>query len=128
MIFREQAVAIKLFPETFVGRQWSDFLHEVQDCLDVDRPSLVLDCSRLAHLDRHSALLLLRCLEEAMKRNGDVRLAGVSPPVRTALKMMEADMLFQFFETTAEAVASFQRRAAGLALREREQDASESAA
>jgi hypothetical protein len=53
--------------------------------------------------------LLLCCLEEAMKRNGDVRLAALRPDVLAALKSAEVDSLFQCFETIGDAVESFHR-------------------
>ena len=37
---------------------------------------MVLDCSNVRQLDRAGIQVLLRCLEEAMKRNGDVKLGG----------------------------------------------------
>src|SRR5580698_10660516 len=101
-MLQERVVAVRHFPETFVGRQRSDFFREIRTCLDVDRPCLVLDCSQLVQMDGQTILLLLCCLEEAMKRNGDVRLAGVSSQATVALKAADADILFRFFETTAD--------------------------
>jgi anti-sigma B factor antagonist len=109
-MIRERVVTVRHFPETLSDRQISDFFSEIKRCLDVDRPCLVLDCSQLSQMDKHIVLLLLDCLEEAMKRNGDVRLAGVSPQARAALKATHADALFILSETVADAIASFQRR------------------
>jgi anti-anti-sigma regulatory factor len=110
-MIRERVVAVRHLPENFTGRQIADFFGEVSSCLDLDRPCLVLDCSQLARMDKQIVLLLLRCLEEAMKRNGDVRLAGVSPVVKDELKAADAEILFRSFETTNDAIASFHRRA-----------------
>ncbi|HEY1806420.1 MAG TPA: STAS domain-containing protein [Terracidiphilus sp.] len=71
------------------------------------RPGLVLDCSRLSQMDKPVLYLLLSCLEEAMKRNGDARLAAVSPSALMTLKLIEADRLFQIFASSADAVSSF---------------------
>ena len=128
MMSQQRVVVVKHLPEAFTGRQRSHFFCEIKNCLDVDRPCLVLDCSRLERIDKHTILLLLCCLEEAMKRNGDVRLAGISHEARAALKAAEADILFQFFDTTADAVASFRRRATAFPLRDHTRDTSESAA
>jgi anti-anti-sigma regulatory factor len=117
----KQMVAVKQLPVKFSGRQRSEFFREMKGCLDRDRPYLVLDCSRLAHMDRPVILLLLCCLEEAMKRNGDVRLVGVSPQARAALQAAEADILFGFYDTNVDAVASFRRRAGGFTLRDNQQ-------
>jgi anti-anti-sigma regulatory factor len=58
-------------------------------------------------LDRPAIQLLLCCLEEAIKRNGDVKLAAVPPGARSALKLTGVDRLFEMFDTNAEAVNSF---------------------
>ena len=74
-----------------------------------DRPRVVLDCSNLLECDESVVLLLLRCLEEAMKRNGDVKLAAVGPAAARALESTGAKRLFEIFETTAIAAESFHR-------------------
>jgi len=79
-------------------------------------------------MNRQIVFILLSCLEEAMKRNGDVRLAAVSPQAKAALKATGADILFKFFETTEDAVASFQRPAINLPFRANESFSNESAA
>lgn len=127
-MLRERIVVVRHIPETFTGREITSLFKELKGYLDVDRPCLVLDCSQLGHLNRQIVFILLSCLEEAMKRNGDVRLAAVSPQAKAALKATGADILFRFFETTADAVASFQRRAITMPSRGSEQYSNESAA
>jgi anti-anti-sigma factor len=111
MTHQERTITVKQFPETSTARQRSAFFRAIKSCLDVDRPRLVLDCSKLTQIDNSTILVLLCCLEEAMKRNGDVRLTMVSPKVKAALKAAEADVLFRFFETNDEAITSFRPRA-----------------
>jgi anti-sigma B factor antagonist len=118
MAFQKQTVAVEQLPEKFSGKQRSKFFGEIMRHLNMDRPCLVIDCSKLIQMDRQIILLLLCCLEEAMKRNGDVRLAGASAQSRAALQAAGAETLFSFYETSAEAVASFQRRAVGFPHRE----------
>lgn len=117
---QERAVIVKQLPELLFDRQRSTFFNEVKGCLDVNRPCLVLDCSRLTQIDTKTIHLLLCCLEEAMKRNGDARLAEVSPKVRAAMKIAGADALFRFFATSAEAIRSFDRHANGFGPRDYE--------
>jgi len=83
--------------------------NDLERCINVDRPAVVLDCSTLRVLDRPTLHLLLCCLEEAMKRNGDVRLAALRPEVRSVLHSTGVDFLFQCFETVSEAVESYRR-------------------
>jgi anti-anti-sigma regulatory factor len=112
MILQERTVTVKQLPETLPGRQRRAFFEAITSCLDFDRPCLVLDCSKLLQIDKQTVHLLLCCLEEAMKRNGDVRLSGVSFSVKVALEAADAAVLFRFFETNDDAIASFARRAA----------------
>ena len=52
--------------------------------------------------------MLLHCLEEAMKRDGDLKLAAVSPASAIILELMRVDRVFEVFETPEEAARSFQ--------------------
>jgi hypothetical protein len=47
-----------------------------------------------------------------MKRNGDARLASVSPTAQATLKVIGADRLFQIFPSNADAVNSFYQNSA----------------
>jgi len=60
-------------------------------------------------LDSAGIEMLLRCMEEAMKRNGDVKLAAVSPQVTVILELTRVDRLFEIFENPSDAVESFHR-------------------
>ena len=71
------------------------------------RPYLVLDCSNIRHMDNSVVRLLLHCLEEAMKRNGNVKLAGIPSAVNPIFGTNGANRLFEIFDTTADAVNSF---------------------
>ena len=106
---RTQSVLICRLPDQ-KERFRNEAIHESLGCrANVDRPSIVLDCSSLCTLDRSGLNFLLCYLEEAMKRNGDVRLAGLCPEVRSVLRATGVDSLFQCFETVGEAVESYHR-------------------
>jgi anti-sigma B factor antagonist len=106
---RTCALEVKEFPELFNPTQGRLFLGEVQRYLHDDRPYIVLDCSKLGQIDRPAIQLLLCCLEEAIKRNGDVKLAAVPAAAKSVLKLTGVDRLFEIFDTSAEAVNSFRR-------------------
>jgi len=89
--------------------QRQEVYKDLESCLSVDRPAVVLDCSAVRELDGSAIHLLLCCLEEAMKRNGDVRLAALRPGLKAALETAEVDTLFQCFDDFSEAVDSFHR-------------------
>jgi anti-anti-sigma factor len=100
-------VVVKQLPEKFSVEQGRMFFLEVEPSLKADRPRVVLDCSNLRQLDSAGIQVLLHCLEEAMKRNGDVKLAAVHPAAAAILELTNVDSLFEFFDTPADAVNSF---------------------
>jgi anti-anti-sigma regulatory factor len=110
MALQSRTVAVKQLPETVNEDQEWVFLQELRNSLDLERPRIVLNCSSLRAFDKSSLHLLLCCLEEAMKRNGDVKLAAVPASARATLESAGIDRLFKMFDTDAEAVNSFQRR------------------
>lgn len=107
MAIRVQPVEVKQLPESLSGGRWRLFLFELKSSMSIDRPSIVFDCSRARLLDRSAVLSLLCCLEEALKRNGDIKLAAVSLEARAILKQTRADRTFEIFDNCADAVSSF---------------------
>lgn len=101
-------VAVKQLPEKLSGAQGRAFFRELQSCLNSDRPRVVIDCSKLQHLDSAGIHVLLRCLEEAMKRNGDIKLATLPARPAATLELTGVHRLFESFDTIADAVTSFQ--------------------
>jgi anti-anti-sigma regulatory factor len=82
--------------------------------MDADRPRIVFDCSKLLQLDNPTIHLLLCCLEEAMKRNGDVELAAIPNGSSARLALSRLEGLFEVFDTISAAVASFKLLPTGL--------------
>lgn len=105
----KRAVTVKKFPAELTAHTERFFLREAEICLDGRRPALVLDCAGMRCVDRHGIWLMLRCLEEAMKRNGDVRLAEVAAEPRAVLEAAGLGRLFRIYKTSDEAIASFQQ-------------------
>ena len=107
---RFRTVAVKQLPEAEKQERVSAFLEDFNGCLQVDRPRIVLNCSTARTLGRAALHLLLHCLEEAMKRNGDVRLSSVPAPALAVLETTGIDQLFRVYDNDADAVLSFQSR------------------
>ena len=109
MSFRMHAVAVKQLPEKLNAKQGRLFFEEMESWVNVDHPRIVLDCSRVQRMDRSAMHLLLCCLEEALKRNGDVKLARIPEDAMASLTEMGLLRLFEVFDTNADAVESFHR-------------------
>ena len=104
-----RSVKVKQLPRTLGIRDRRAFWREMLTCLEVERPSIVIDCSMARSINKPVIRVLLACLEEAMKRNGDVRLAALPLEWRAILKHVGMDQLFRIFDTTQEAEESFYR-------------------
>lgn len=109
MTHRECNMAVKQLPQTLNVKQMRRFLSELESCMNMDRPCIVLDCSNLCEMDRSALHLLLCCLEKTMMRNGDVKLAAMPAGARTAFELTGAHTIFEIFDTNADAVNSFRR-------------------
>ena len=100
-------VVIMELPEALNRETAQAFLLELQPLLESHRPRIVLDCSRVRYIDGSGVEMLLQCLEEAMKRDGDLKLSAVSPESEVILEFLRVDRVFEVFLTSEDAVRSF---------------------
>jgi anti-sigma B factor antagonist len=100
-------VIVMEVPQTLNHKEGQAFLFELEPLLEADRPRIVLDCSELKYVDSAGIEVLLQCIEQAMKRDGDVKLAAVSPASAAIMELMRVDRLFEIFDTAEEATQSF---------------------
>src|SRR5579859_3836951 len=95
-------VIVMELPEQLNHAQVKTFLPELRPLLEADRPRLVLECTHVRHIDIGGVEMLLHCLEETMKADGDLKLAAVSPAFQATLQRMQVDRLFEIFDTDKE--------------------------
>ena len=112
MTLRACTVMIEQLPHALNRKQSSLLFRELKEQMSIDRPCIVLDCSAVCQMGKPFMNLLLGCLEEAMMRNGDVKLAALPEQAKLVLRHIEGHRLFEIFATNAEAVSSLQRPAA----------------
>jgi anti-sigma B factor antagonist len=110
MTRRIRSVSIRKLPAQIARLESKAIFDDLESCIAVERPAVVLDCSMLRVVDRPALHLLLCCLEEAIKRNGDVRLAALHPEVHDLLRSAGVASLFQCYDTISEAVESYHPR------------------
>jgi len=106
-MYNRGPVIVMELPEQLRQPEVKSFLAGLLPLLETDRPRVVLDCSKVEHIDSAGVEMLLQCLEEAMKRDGDLKLSAVSPASAIILELMRVDRLFECFETSDEAARSF---------------------
>lgn len=112
MVITMRPVTVHEVPDHVTSAVEKKFLRNLQQYVETERPRLVLDCSKIRQMDNGTIHLLLSCLEEVMKRNGDVKLAAVRPDGRSTLQVTGVHRLFEMYATPSEAAHSFQRRSA----------------
>src|SRR5579862_9636806 len=100
-------VIVKRMPDRINLQQAREFCREVQPLLRSDRPQLVFDFSTVHRMDAAGVDMLLECMAEVMKHDGDLKLAALSPQAAVVLELTRADRLFEIYETVSDAVRSF---------------------
>ncbi len=107
MEISSRPVVVKRMPERMNLRNARNFLKEVQPFLTSDRPQVVFDLSQVRHIDAAGVDVLLQCMRDAMKRDGDLKLAAVSPHAAIVLELTRTGRLFEIYENCTAAVKSF---------------------
>lgn len=100
-------VVVMQVPEQFNAGEVRNFMEELGPLLESNRPRIVLDCSQVRSIDSAGVEALLQCLEEALKRDGDLKLASLSPEAEVILELMRVARVFETFASSDEAVRSF---------------------
>jgi|SRR5271166_4261271 len=100
-------VVIMQVPEELNVQAVHNFMHEMGPLLETNRPRIVLDCSQVRSMESAGVEMLLRCLEEVLKRDGDLKLAALSPEAEVILELMRVARVFEAFPTSEEAVRNF---------------------
>ena len=101
------SISIHRVPAALTRSEEKRFLLEVARCMTSERPRAVLDCSDVRVMDDAVVHLLLCCLEEAMKNNGDLKLPCLARQAQAVLRGSGAGRLFESYPTLAAATGSF---------------------
>jgi anti-sigma B factor antagonist len=94
-------------PEALNTKEVHNFTQELRPLLESNRPRIVLDLSQVKSIDSAGIEVLLQGLEETLKRDGDLKLAALSPEAEVMLEMMRVARVFETFESCDDAVRSF---------------------
>lgn len=100
-------VVVMQVPEILNVKEVGNFMEELGPLLESNRPRVVLDCSQVRSMESAGVEMLLRCLEEVLKRDGDLKLASLSPEAEVILELMRVSRVFEAFQTCEDAVRSF---------------------
>jgi anti-sigma B factor antagonist len=100
-------VVVKRIPERMNQTEARKFLRDIEPLINADRPQLVFDLSLVQQLDVAGIEVLLQCMSQVMKRDGDVKLASLSDHAAIILELTRTDRLFEIYETSTDAARSF---------------------
>lgn len=100
-------VVVMQLPEQLTIESVKEFRQDLAPLLDSNRPRIVLDFSQVRALDSVGVESLLHWFEESLKRDGDLKLAALSPESEVILELMRVARVFETFETCDDAVQSF---------------------
>jgi anti-anti-sigma factor len=112
----KRTVVVHQIPNHLTPSKIHNFLSDLHVYGETQRPRFVLDCSNVWVMDGITLDLLLCCLEEVMKSNGDVRLAALHPEAEAVLQIAGVKRLFEVYATVEGAVNSFHQRASSIAM------------
>jgi anti-sigma B factor antagonist len=102
-------VVVKHVPKRVGLKEARTFFRDVQPLLTTDRPRLVFDLSEVKQLDASGVEMLLECMSEVMKHDGDLKLAALTSEAEIVMELTRTDRLFEIYRTAADAVRSFTR-------------------
>src|ERR1700687_2885874 len=97
-------VIVRQVPEALSSEEGQKFFYEVEKLLGTTQPRFVFDFTHVRELDLVGIDLLLQCLEEVMKLNGDVKLAAVRRGPAAILERTGVNSLFEIFDSAADAM------------------------
>ena len=83
-----------------------EFKRSMTRILDTNS-QVVFDMSPLQFVDSAGLGAILSCLRRLSAANGDLKLCGLSKPVRAVFEISRMHRIFEIFHTRAEAIAAF---------------------
>jgi anti-sigma B factor antagonist len=101
------SVVVKTLAPRLDRKQVAAFRRGMQELLRMDQPRVVFDFCSVTHLDSAGIEFLLNCLSAIVKRDGELKLAALSPQAATVLEITRVGRFFEVFPTVEDAVQSF---------------------
>ena len=84
-----------------------EFKRDIAPVLEA-HSKVVFDMSQLRFVDSSGLGAILSCLRQLNAAGGDLKLCGLSKPVRALFELVRMHRVFNIFNTKEEAVSAFQ--------------------
>jgi anti-sigma B factor antagonist len=101
------AVAVLPVEELDAGNA-GEFKRDIAPLLEA-HASLVLDLSHLRFVDSSGLGAFISCLRKLNAKGGELKLCGMSKPVRAVFELVRMHRVFDILATKEEAVRAFER-------------------
>ena len=101
------SVVVKTLAARLDRKQVAAFRLGMQELLRLDQPRIVFDFCSVTLLDSAGIEFLLHCLSVIVRRDGELKLAALSPQAATVLEITRVGRFFEIFPTVEDAVRSF---------------------
>lgn len=102
-----QGVLIQKLPSRLEAADLASFRKSLEAALETDSPQIVLDLSAVTYLGSPGIEFLLESLSVVVRRDGDMKLAALSPESATLLALTRVERFFEIFRTVEDAIHSF---------------------
>lgn len=89
-------------PERLTATETHELLADLKRELAVDQPCIVLDMSEVKEVDTAGMDLLLECLLQTVRRDGNIELRGVSPEAATVMELTGMDRILGISQEISE--------------------------
>jgi anti-sigma B factor antagonist len=100
-------VAVAVLPvDELDASNAGEFKRDIAPVLEANT-KLVVDLSRLRFVDSSGLGAFLSCLRQVNAKGGDLKLCGMSKPVRTVFELVRLHRIFDILGTREEAVRAF---------------------
>jgi anti-sigma B factor antagonist len=86
-----------------------EFKRDIAPILQTNR-KLVLDLAQLRFVDSSGLGAMLSCLRQLSAKNGDLKLCGMSKPVRALFELVRMHRIFDIYATRDDAVSAFETK------------------
>lgn len=107
------SVVVKTLSRRLDRAEVTNFRRDMQRLLETDQPRVVLDFGSVTHLDSGGIEVLLDCLYAVTRRDGEMKLASLSPQAEVILEISRVGRFFEIFPTVEDAIESFDVHAPG---------------
>ncbi len=100
---------VRFLDDHLDAAMFDDFKAAVEPVL-LQNLKVVFDMTRLDFVDSSGVVAIMSCLRKMNERGGDLKLSGLSKPVRHLFELMRLEKVFETFPTAEKAAASFSRK------------------